>query len=332
MLMVLNLHSFRGYIHGEGLYQFFDFFRESTSICAVNVFVLISGYFGIKCRKKSCFNLLFQCAFYSFGVYFAAIGFGVIPFELMSFVKCFGCFIFSWGFITNYIVLYFLSPIINKYVENVTEKQLLVFIVLLFVIENTICITINILNFILLYLIGRFLQKVNVVENTDKKPWRGFLLISFVIALITYFTYKYTPINTAALMCTFPLGFSYTSPFIILQAVLLFLCFARFSLSSKIVNWCAVSCLSIFLIHMHPVVKNYYYSFTESLYDLNPIVHISVLLLFIASVFIGCILIDKVRIFISDLIYVLLSKIKDLLPERLFKLETYLPLVVKNII
>ena len=59
MLMVLNLHSFWGYVHNHGsvVFQAFDFFRESTSICAVNVFILISGYFGIKWKVKSFFNL-----------------------------------------------------------------------------------------------------------------------------------------------------------------------------------------------------------------------------------------------------------------------------------
>ena len=48
MLMVLNLHSFHGYDYGSGIMQGLDWFRESTSICAVNVFIMISGYFGIK--------------------------------------------------------------------------------------------------------------------------------------------------------------------------------------------------------------------------------------------------------------------------------------------
>lgn len=33
MLMVLNLHSFWGFEHGNGILQVIDFFRECTSIC-----------------------------------------------------------------------------------------------------------------------------------------------------------------------------------------------------------------------------------------------------------------------------------------------------------
>lgn len=81
MLMVLNLHSFWGYEHGSGVMQALDFFRESTSICAVNVFLLISGYFGIKWKWKSFYNLIFQIFFYSFAVYIVACGIGVIEFS-----------------------------------------------------------------------------------------------------------------------------------------------------------------------------------------------------------------------------------------------------------
>ena len=55
MLMVLNLHSFWGFEHGSGILQAVDFFRESTSICAVNTFLIISGYFGINWKFKSFF-------------------------------------------------------------------------------------------------------------------------------------------------------------------------------------------------------------------------------------------------------------------------------------
>ena len=80
--MILNLHSFWGYNHGSGIVQALDFFRETTSICAVNVFLLISGYFGIKWKWKSFYNLIFQIFFYSFGIYLVACGVGIIEFSI----------------------------------------------------------------------------------------------------------------------------------------------------------------------------------------------------------------------------------------------------------
>ena len=131
----------------------------------------------------------------------------------------------------------------------------------------------------------------------------------------------------------FIFGYSYSGPFVILQAVFIFLVFARMNFTSKFINWCSASCLSIFLIHMHPSIKYIgYYSFTESLYDLPVLLHIGVLLLLMISVFFGCILIDKIRIIISDAVYFLLCKIKQLLPQKIFEFETYIPSVVKKLI
>ena len=88
MLMVLNLHSFHGYDYGSGIMQGLDWFRESTSICAVNVFIMISGYFGIKWKFRSFFNLIFQLLFYSFAVYGVCVALGIFSFEMSSFLSC----------------------------------------------------------------------------------------------------------------------------------------------------------------------------------------------------------------------------------------------------
>lgn len=333
MLMVLNLHSFWGYEHGSGLLQVADFFRESTSICAVNAFLLISGYFGIKWKLKSFYNLIFQLFFYAFGVYLVAASLGFIKFSTSDFLMNATCLYKHWGFITNYVLLYMLSPMLNAVSEKLKSKDLLVTILILFVSEWLITRGCGFLNYGIIYLIGRLIRKTNAVDTLKINASRGYWLSTVAIFLLVFCCYLFTPVKSAELMNVIPIGYSYAAPLVILQAIFIFIVFARINFTSNFVNWCSASCLSIFLIHMHPAINKIgYYSFTESLYDLAPIVHIAVLLLFIASVFIGCILIDKVRIFISDFIYALLCKIKRLLPEQLFKLETYLPLVVKNII
>lgn len=81
MIMVLNLHTFGGTEHGAGIIQAMDFFRHSASICAVNTFIIISGYFGIKWKVKSIFNLIFQILFYSFGVYVVCTLIGTIEYS-----------------------------------------------------------------------------------------------------------------------------------------------------------------------------------------------------------------------------------------------------------
>ena len=333
MLMVLNLHSFWGYEHGSGILQAVDFFRESTSICAVNAFLIISGYFSIKWKFKSFFNLIFQLFFYAFGVYAVAAAIGVIDFSTKEFLMNATCIYKHWGFITAYVLLYMLSPMLNALSEKLTTKELFLTIIVLYASEWIITRDCGSMNYGILYLVGRFIKKSDAVSNLKINATKGYWLTTILIFALVYCSYSFLHIATAEKMQGFIFGYSYSGPFVILQAVFIFLVFARMSFTSKFINWCSASCLSIFLIHMHPSIKHIgYYSLTENLYDLPVLQHIGVLLLLIISVFFGCILIDKIRIIISDAVYFLLCKIKQLLPQKIFEFETYIPSVVKKLI
>ena len=121
-----------------------------------------------------------------------------------------------------------------------------------------------------------------------------------------------------------PWGLDYAAPLVILQAVFLFIWFARLSFQSKFINWCAVSCLSIFLIHMHPAIKEIgYYNYTESLYSMPVLDHIWKLALLMFVVFFGSILVDKIRVFISSLIYSFLMNVISVRPNSV--LLDYIP-------
>lgn len=317
MLMVLNLHSFAGWNHGSGVWQAVDFFRESTSICAVDCFVLISGYFGIHWKFKSFFNLVFQIFFYSIVVYFVAVGLGVIDWSLSGFVERFECLFAaekSWGFAVSYVLLYFCSPLLNAFSEKTTSKELLSFIIIFFIAINFVCMPDVVFTYALVYLIGRWLRKIEVVEK--KIPaWKIYWVVTTVIFLAAYFIlFKALGISNASSAQSFPFGFigySYSAPLVILQAVFLFLAFAKLKFTSKLVNWCAASCFAIFLIHMHPSIKEIgYYSFTAGLYDRPVLEHIIILLILIISVFSGSIIVDKIRIFISNMVYRLITSLK----------------------
>lgn len=64
MLMVLILHSnFLISQSSDTLDSVSDFIKvavQVTNICVVNVFVFISGWFGIKANKKGLLNFLWQ--------------------------------------------------------------------------------------------------------------------------------------------------------------------------------------------------------------------------------------------------------------------------------
>lgn len=308
MFMILNLHSFWGYTHGSGVLQALDIFRECICICAVDVFLIISGYFGIKWRFKSIFNLIFQLFFYAFAVYGVAVLLGVIDYSTSGLLCNVKCLYDHWGFITYYLLLYLCAPLLNAFVEKVTEKQLLGFIIILVMSEWFLTRDYSFLNYCTMYLVGRYISVSDSVKNKCIKPGLYFWLTTALIFVFVYISFKFLHVTDASKMQSLPWGLNYAAPLVILQAVFLFIVFARLKFQSRFINWCAVSCLSIFLIHMHPSIKEIgYYGYTESLYSLSLFEHIYKLSLLMIIVFWGSIMVDKVRIFISSLIYKLLQ-------------------------
>lgn len=333
MLMILNLHSFGGYAHGSGFLQGLDFFRETTSICAVNTFLLISGYFGIRWKFKSFFNLIFQIAFYGFGVYLVAAALGLIDFSWMGFLSNIKCFTSFWGFVTGYLLLYIFSPFLNDFVDRSASRTVLYTILVLFLCEHFILKDSGFFNYGIIYLIGRFLNKANVVEKSKINSHYAYWICTLVIFALVFLLFKFGNVTTAEAMTVHPMGYSYASPLVILQAIFLFLIFAKMEFQSKFINWCSASCFAIFLIHMHPSIKCIgYYAYSGSLYDQPVWKHVICLAILFIGVFSGSILIDKIRIFLSDLCYKLLIAIKNIMPNKFTDFGNRLDSSIKELI
>lgn len=334
MLMVVSLHSFSGFKHGSGIWQAFDIFRETACICAVDVFILISGYFGIRWKIKSIFNLLFQVAFYSFVIYGICILLGSANFTWLDFGSNFKCFYKSWGFISSYIVLYFLSPALNSISEQSTAKELMM-IILVLLFANIFIMGLNIIvTFCVVYLIGRWIKKIDGSNSLKIRSGLLYLCTTTVIFLVVYSLYLLFHLDGVRMQSLF-IGYNYSTPLVIIQAIALLLFFGRLKVSNRfctIVNWCSSSCLAIFLIHMHPSVKGFYYKFTEGLYDKPIIEHFSILLLLFLCVFVVSIMFDKLRILISNIVYNMVIRLWDLLPIRLKSFDTYCPDIIKNVL
>lgn len=89
---------------------------NSLVAVAVNCFVLISGYFGIRVRVKSFLGLFFQTEFYSvIALVIAILCLGyqfVIPSGLVPFHPE------GLWFVPVYVMLYLISPILNQLITS----------------------------------------------------------------------------------------------------------------------------------------------------------------------------------------------------------------------
>jgi surface polysaccharide O-acyltransferase-like enzyme len=307
MLYILLMHflghglNIVGNDGGGGGYSIIAVTLKSFFIVAVNCFVLISGYFQIKPKFSNFIHLYLMCVFYQLiptvfsGINNNYFNIKKIVFSFLPFWRS-----YLW-FIPCYFHLCFLSPIINKLITGCNKKEYLSFLVLCFIL-NVIYNFFNpssnrgfdIINFIFLYLIGRFIQ-LYVKNETSAKIRMLFLLTytmcSLLLAILVIYIFNSDIDSKWANI----LGFSYNSPLVIISAIAFFCFFRTIRLQSKVVNWLAASVLAIYLIHENPVISAYLYQYVRNIDISND--YLLGIYLFLLSVFIMviCIFIDKIR-------------------------------------
>lgn len=302
MLFIVVYHLFLFFVAPHYPTEIFYKAIQIPLHIGVILFVLISGYWGIKCNLKGLFNLVFMIVVYYLPIaiftYFSISG--RVSKQLLK------DFLFishtPYWFIRTYICLYLFSPVLNKYLESTTEKQRFILIVALVFMsvyigtshgDPTLSDGKNLINFSLLYVLGNTLR----IYEHNWKQWNNRLIILIYcginILLVTlYCTFENTIISTIIWRISFP----YCSPILIINAMLLFIIISRFQLHSKQVNYIASSMLAVYLIHCHPFVETYVIgSFMNRLLLLSHdtfIVSILTLLLGIV-ILLSCVLIDK---------------------------------------
>ena len=188
----------------------------SIFITGVNLFVLISGFFGIRLRMKKLLSLYLCLLFYSI---ITTFGFSFLDIDVTipRIVKMFLCFDEGW-FMPNYIALMLLAPIYNKHLESVNKRSLLsVLICLTFVDvyqgymrgllgnENGF----NVIHFTFLYYVGAFLSRYGIPFSRKR------LIVIYLCSTLLIFTSTFIRDNGY-------FAYSYNSPWVIIGAVSLF--------------------------------------------------------------------------------------------------------------
>ena len=151
MVMILGLHV--NYLAiGEPssqdiatspLQSFVRMFAEYVCIVGVNVFVLISGWFGINYKLKGLCNFLFQSLFFSLIIFTLFVIAGNIGMNRLNIMSSFLLYKNAYWFVWAYLVLYIMAPILNAFIEKSNKQTLKRVLVLFFVIQTIASIFTN---------------------------------------------------------------------------------------------------------------------------------------------------------------------------------------------
>lgn len=152
MLMVITLHYLdKGLFLPSHLGEYtmngsLAWFLKAFSIVAVNVYVLITGYFLVEAKFRciKALQLMGQVLFYSLLIPLLMIVLGMLQLESIGINQwiqyCLPILSEHYWFASTYVILYIFSPVLNVAIRNMKQKQLkitIVIILIVFVIPKT---------------------------------------------------------------------------------------------------------------------------------------------------------------------------------------------------
>lgn len=314
MICLLHAHTFvsgnptKTEIVNSPLPSLFRVFIYYLTIVSVDVFVLISGWFGIRFSLKKLSSLLFQVLF------FVVVG-GIICFDQLQHLSIggiLGAFVMGnseYWFIKVYLLLMLFIPIINSFIENTCKKQL-EFVLLggfafLFFYgwvfpdsTDWILHGYSFPCFVYLYILGRYLRLYP--NRLTLCKCHNYMFIYLGLGMISTFFELFLIMRNIDIKGR---QHFYFSPIIISMSVALLLMFSKIKIQNKFINWISISSLSVYLFHSHFLFfEKIYQPIILNLWIKNSyLIYVVKLFLFCIFIFIISVLLDKIRIFLFKL-------------------------------
>lgn len=238
---------------------------ESVFICAVNLFMLISGYYSYnrdRTSLKKPLSLIMQVILISFGW---TLIMGLLK-ENLTLDKLLSSLVPANYSVIIYIAVYFLSPYFNLIFDKIDRNFILLLISIFSVYPTLVeCLNIatgiewnglssigmygsqsgyTIVNFIMLYYIGLYIRK-REDSILKLKACKLIMLLLIVIAFITLWGSISDNLGLEK-----KLSRIYCNPLVVFEAVLVFILFKKIKVRyNKWINYLASAAFTVFLVH-----------------------------------------------------------------------------------
>lgn len=229
---------------------------HSLCVMAVNVFVMISGWFLIKPSVKGFSSFMWQVFFMvCCGVLFFHFIFNT-PFGKYPLLEPFGLCSGGGWFVPAYMGLYILAPVLNSYIRTSSDRQQVILLVVFFIFQyiygstmsaNWVAGGYSAFSFIGLYILSNLLNR-----NQDK--FKTLKLIGILITCVLFNTAIFSISILTNNVIMNGMVYHYSSPIIIIQAATTLILFSRIKIKrgrvGSIINWTARGCFAVLLFHM----------------------------------------------------------------------------------
>ena len=256
----------------HGSFNFYVLYAlESLFMCAVNLFMLISGYF--MCERKSVdlwkpIELIIQVIVINEAIYICQKFMTHGSLSLGSVIRN---LIPANYFVILYCTVYIVSPFINKLIDSLSDSGFRNFITVLFLLFSIYPSLVDVLgelqgeafiglstvgaygsqwgytfiNFATMYIIGAYLRKCRSKLNEAGSTALIGAFVCCVMILVVW-----ARINDKTGYLAERTAWDYCNPVVIIESAIIFVLFTRLNIGTvKSVNILAKACFTAFLIH-----------------------------------------------------------------------------------
>lgn len=315
-------------------------------LVGVGIFFIITGYFKINNNKISLSKVILEAVFYGLIVLIIySITLAFTDFynhdSIYSYLKNIFTSMINpattdvWWFLSSYIFLILLSPLINKLFNKLNLKGYLILTILYFLLIYSLDLVIGsryitITKGIAFYLIGGFIARFITVEsNRNLKRWISlfvFIISWCLLAYLYYFFYNHIYITESKNLIDFYndlILFALNTILAPLAATSIFIFMLTFDFKSKAINFISKTTFGIYLLHDAVITRELIWKkvITDEIMEVMNLQLYSLIL--IASIFLIGFLVDTLRIlFVEKHMINLYENIKNKFKEKYYNDDT----------
>lgn len=304
----------------------FDFYTtnilRSFFIYAVNVFVLISGYFSIRFSFKKLLRLEIKILIYTYLFLLLNLCFNIVKVDKIVYIHMlFPVVTRQYWFVSIYFILCIFSGFINKALNTLDKKEyenLILIEILIFYILPTFCYIINapqiiqdagygIVNFICLYTFGYYIKKyADSLKN---------IKLYIVLYIANCFMMFFANLGLSKLLGFYFNSFiSYNTVFCLCGSIFIFLIFKNISITKKrYINKISSKSLVVYILHMNPIFSKYLFTNILRVQNYQEIYLIIAIFIIPIIIYLICIIIDEVIEFLLKNLYKLVRVSKKII-------------------
>lgn len=303
-----SVHS--GYYYSVETFSYNTVLMQFASLggkIACCVFMLITGYFMIKSKinLKKIILLMLQTLFYSILAVLIVVISGDKTLEPIDYFKSLFPYVYGNWFIIVYLVLYILSPYINKMILSLEkkdiEKLILILIVLFSLIPSnftgSMIPTNNIVMLTIMYIIGAYLRLY--VKQGPKVLYKRMVIMCFALMILWVLFYDGMGmlLNKDLLISSATKVEGISSFVVVIISIFIFLHFSNnYVFHSRAINKIAATTLGIYLLHdnnyIRPKLWEEWFANKEYFCSKALILHMGIKCL---AIFVICALIEYIR-------------------------------------